>query len=149
MNLDQEVEALKRIKMFANIEASKLKLLAFASERVIFEPGEKLFSQGDMADAAYIVLEGHADIIIGPKDQQIKVHECGPNSLVGEVGILCDVPRTATILATTHLIALRISKDIFFQMIKDFPTFSIEIMRELAHRLEQTNILLSRNGNSD
>ena len=51
MCLKEEVELLRRIPMFARVEPAKLKLLAFASERLTFAPSQELFHQGDMADA--------------------------------------------------------------------------------------------------
>ncbi len=47
MTLHEEVEALRSIPLFAKIDASKLKLLAFTSERLNYEPGQNLFKQGD------------------------------------------------------------------------------------------------------
>ena len=54
MSLKQEFELLRRVPFFAEIEPSKLKLLAFMSERVGFDPGKNLMRQGDQADAAYL-----------------------------------------------------------------------------------------------
>src|SRR5277367_1857889 len=64
VSLKEEVGLLQRIPLFANIEASKLKLLAFTSERVAFEAGHVLFNEGDMGDAAYIIMEGDADVLV-------------------------------------------------------------------------------------
>ena len=64
MSLKQEFELLRRVPIFAEIEPSKLKLLAFMSERVGFDPGKRLMQQGDPADAAYLIIEGHADVIL-------------------------------------------------------------------------------------
>ena len=52
------------------------------------------------------------------------------------------MPRTATVKATTKLTTLRISKDLFFRLVTEFPQMSVEIMRELAHRLEKTTTQL-------
>ena len=49
------------------------------------------------------------------------VASIGRNDIVGEIAILCDVPRTATVLATTPLVALRVSKDGFFNLVTQFP----------------------------
>jgi CRP/FNR family cyclic AMP-dependent transcriptional regulator len=57
---------------------------------------------------------------------------------VGEIAILCDVPRTATVRASSQTVTLRITKDLFFRLVTEFPQMSVEIMRELASRLEQT-----------
>ena len=64
MSLKQEFELLRRVPMFAEIEPAKLKLLAFMSERIGFDPGKQLMRQGDPADAAYLIIEGYADVIV-------------------------------------------------------------------------------------
>ncbi|MDP6343927.1 MAG: Crp/Fnr family transcriptional regulator [Alphaproteobacteria bacterium] len=144
MSLNQEVDLLRSIPLFANIEPSKLKLLAFTSERLTFQEGQSLCHQGDMGDAAFLIVDGSADVIIeGPDGNNLTVAQVGRNAFVGEIAILCEVPRTATITATTKLETLRISKDLFFRLINEFPTMAVEIMRELARRQEQTNLQLS------
>lgn len=142
MSLQEEVDLLRRIPLFAKVEPPKLKLLAFASERVTFEAGQELFHQGDMPDAAYIIIEGSADVQLDTPRGRVTVATIGRNELVGEIGIICDVPRTATVLAKSRLVTLRVSKDLLLRMITDFPTMAIEIMRVLAHRLEHTNAQL-------
>ena len=52
MTLDTEVQSLRQVPMFRDIDPARLKLLAFTSERVQFAPGQRLFGQGDVADAA-------------------------------------------------------------------------------------------------
>jgi len=125
--------------MFADIEAGKLKLLAFMSERIAFDAGKQLCRQGDHADAAYLILEGEADIIVNTPTGPITVATLGANDIVGEMAILCDVPRTATVQAKERLVVLRIAKDSFMRMVREFPNMAVSIMRELAHRLELTN----------
>jgi len=145
MSLNEEVELLRSIPLFQNLEPSKLKLLAFTSERLTFQQGQALFHQGDMGDAAYLVVQGTADVVIeGPDGNEIVVAHVGRNAFVGEIAILCDVPRTATITATSELETLRISKDLFFRLVNEFPTMAVEIMRELARRQEQTNVQLTQ-----
>lgn len=142
MSILNDVEALKRTPLFAKVEPAKLKLMAFAAERTQFRAGDEMFHQGDAADAAYIIMEGRADVLVDTPNGPLKVAELGRNELVGDIGILCDVPRTATIVATESLTTLKISKDLFFRMVSDFPSISIEVMRVLAQRLEHTNELL-------
>lgn len=142
MSLQEEVDLLRRIPLFAKVEAPKLKLLAFASERVTFEAGQELFHQGDMPDAAYIVIDGTADVVLETERGPVTVASLGRNELVGDIGIICDVPRTATVRAKTRLVTLKVSKDLFLRMVTDFPAMAIEIMRVLAHRLEHTNAQL-------
>ena len=143
MSLVQEYELLRQIPFFADMEAARLKLLAFMSQRVAYDSGKTLFRQGDSADAAYLIIEGEADILVEMPTGPITVATLGPHDIVGEMAILCDVPRTATVRAKTRLVALRIAKEPFLRMVREFPKMAISIMRELAHRLELTNRRLS------
>lgn len=139
MSLNQEVELLRSIPLFAKIEPSKLKLLAFTSERLTFQPGQSLCHQGDIGDAAYLIVDGTADVIIeGDDGSQLTVAQVGKNAFIGEIAILCDVPRTATIKAASTLTTLRITKDLFYRLVSEFPQMTIEIMREIAARLDRT-----------
>lgn len=138
MSIQDDVEALRRIPLFAKVEPSKLKLMAFASERATYQAGDVLFNQGDLADAAYIILDGRADIVVNTPNGPLTVAEVGRDAFVGEIGILCDVPRTASIVAKEPLTTLKITKELFFRMVTDFPSIAIEVMRVLAQRLEHT-----------
>ncbi len=142
MSIDKEVEVLRQIPLFANIEPAKLKLMAFASERLTFRPGQALFEQGDAGEAAYIIVEGEADVTVETASGPLTVAKLAKNDLVGEISILCDVPRTATVTPTSDLVSLKITKELFFRLITDFPEMGVEIMRVLAHRLEQTTAAL-------
>lgn len=139
MSIKEEVEVLRNIPLFAKLEPAKLKLLAFTSERLTFDVGQPLFQQGDMGDAAYIVMDGAADILINTPKGQVKVANLGRHQIIGEIAILCDVPRTATVVASQPTTTLKINKDTFFRLINEFPQIAVEIMRELARRLEKTN----------
>ena len=143
MSLSQDVEVLRRIPLFAKIEPARLKLLAFTSEHVEFLEGDELCRQGDPGDAAYILLEGSAEILVDTQHGPVKVASVGRNDIVGEIAILCDVPRTATVRAEGRLVALRVSKDGFFNLVNQFPQIAVEIMSELASRLHQTTTRLT------
>ncbi|MDA0786219.1 MAG: Crp/Fnr family transcriptional regulator [Proteobacteria bacterium] len=138
MSLNEEVELLRNIPLFAKLEPSKLKLLAFTAERITYEPDQVLFHQGDVGDAAYIIVDGAAKVLVDTPDGELEVAALGRNDFVGEIAILCDVPRTATVRASAKTVTLRITKDLFFRLVAEFPEMSVEIMRELASRLEQT-----------
>lgn len=142
MSILDDVEALKRIPLFAKVEPAKLKLMAFASERPQYQAGAEIFHQGDKADAAYIIISGAADILVDTPGGQLKVAEVGPGAFIGDIAILIDVPRTATILVTEPMTTLKITKELFFRMVTDFPSFGIEVMRVLAHRIEHMNVQL-------
>jgi CRP-like cAMP-binding protein len=143
MLLKDEVGMLRQVPLFAGVAPAKLKLLAFTSDRVTYAPGQLLFKQGDVGDAAYVVLSGKAEVMVDSPTGQIKVAEVDPNSIVGEIAILCNVSRTATVRATTAVEALRIRKDHFLRMLGEYPEMTVEIMRVLADRLSHTTAELT------
>ncbi|MFM2044205.1 MAG: hypothetical protein RLY86_2781 [Pseudomonadota bacterium] len=142
------MEALRRLPLFAKIDSGPLRLLAFASERVRFDAGTTLFRQDEPADSAYVVLDGVAEVLVDCPQGPLTVALVEKNGMLGEIAILCEMPRTATVRARTDLMTLRISKDLFFRLIAEFPQIAVEIMRELAHRLERTtrDLTLARKG---
>jgi CRP-like cAMP-binding protein len=143
MSLQAEVELLRRVPLFANIDTSRLKLLAFTSERLSFDAGAVLFREGDRGDSAYLILTGKVDVAVNSPKGDVVVAHLGANNIVGEMALLCEMPRTATIIAAEPLDTLRIKKDQFLQMLRDIPQMPLEIMRELAVRLNNVNKELS------
>jgi CRP/FNR family transcriptional regulator, cyclic AMP receptor protein len=142
-SIEDEVSMLRRIPLFAHIETAKLKLLAFTSERLSYEPGQTLCHQGDSGDAAYVIIDGEADVLVDTPNGPLKVAHLTKNAIVGEIAILCDMPRTATVRAATALVALKIKKEQFLKLVTEFPDLSIEMLRELASRLAATTAELT------
>jgi CRP/FNR family cyclic AMP-dependent transcriptional regulator len=138
MSLAKDMQVLRDIPLFARVEPAKLKLLAFTSERLEYLPGEEVFHQGDYGDAAYIILEGEADILVDTPNGAVNIVTLGKNEIIGEIAILCDVPRTATVVAHGDLETLRVSKDGFFHLVSQFPQVGIEVMSALASKLNLT-----------
>ena len=138
MSLTKDMEVLRSIPLFAKIEPAKLKLLAFTSERLSFMAGDEIFREGDAGDAAYIILEGEADVSVSTPNGPLSVATLETNDIIGEIAVLCDVPRTATVTAKTDLETLRVAKENFFQLVTQFPQIGVQVMHELAERLHHT-----------
>ena len=138
MSIETEVEALRKVPLFSGIEVTKLRLLAFISQNMTYETGESLCKQGETGDCAFLILRGSADIRVNTNQGEKIVASVGANDVVGEIAIICDVPRTATVVATTDMEVLTISKDDFLKLLVEFPEISLNVMRVLAQRLENT-----------
>jgi CRP/FNR family cyclic AMP-dependent transcriptional regulator len=138
VSLREEVETLRQIPLFAKVDPSKIKLLAFTSERLTFQAGDILCKQGEMGDAAYVIINGQADVVVDSPTGPLTVATMQKNDVVGEIAILINIPRTATIKAASELTTLRITKDLFLRTISEFPEMAVEMMRVLAERLVRT-----------
>jgi CRP/FNR family transcriptional regulator, cyclic AMP receptor protein len=136
--LSNEVELLRRVPLFSGIEPAKLKLLAYTSDVVTYNPGQVLFRMGDAGDAAYVIIQGAAEVSIVTDTGDIPVAQLKDGDFLGEIAILCDTPRTATVTATSELKTLRIRKEQFFELLRQFPEMAIEMTRMLADRLTRT-----------
>lgn len=144
MSLIEEMKVLKELPLFAEIEESKLKLIAFASQRLRYNPGDIAILEGDATDSIFVIIGGEAEVLIETADGPLPVAAIGRNGIFGEIGVLCDVPRTATIRAFTELDVLRIEKIFFLQLLDDFPSVSRVIMAELGMRLARALKFISQ-----
>lgn len=144
MSLEQEFELIRRVPIFSTIDPAMLKLLCFSSDRLTYEEGQLMFRAGDPPDSAYIVLEGAVDISVPTPKGPLIVNTLGRNDVIGEIGIFGDVPRTATATARTRLEVLRISRDVFVNVIRGNPDAAIALIRILADRLARTTAQLRR-----
>ena len=141
--LEHEVDVLRRIPLFGNVDPARLKLLAFTSERVSFGAGQELFHEGDTGDAAYVIIEGSVDILKDTSEGEALVVTLKKNAFVGDIAILCDVPRTATVRAVDKIETLKIMKEQFLRLLIEFPEMAVEVTRVLAQRLNTTTIELT------
>jgi CRP-like cAMP-binding protein len=139
VSIEDEIRALQQIPIFQDLEVSKLKLMAFAGQRISYRKDEMIFAQGAPPDAVYIILEGDVDVIRLAGSNSVLLARLGKNELIGEMGVLCDKPRNAMIVAHTDVQALRIDKATFLHIVHQVPQLAIAIIRELSGRLEQAN----------
>ena len=136
--LNNEVELLRRVPLFSGIDPAKLKLLAYTSDVVTYHTGQVLFRRGDQGDAAYVIIQGSAEVSVMTESGEIPVAQLKDGDFLGEIAILCDTPRTATVTASSELKTLRIRKEPFFELLRQFPEMAIELTRMLADRLTRT-----------
>lgn len=139
MSLSDEARMLTETPLFAHVDPQKLKLLTLASERLTFRREQVLCKEGDEGRHAFVILAGTADVFVANEDGETRIAEVGKHDIVGEIAILCDMPRTATVRASSETVdVLRISKGDFLTMMQDFPDMALVVMRHLAERLSRT-----------
>ncbi len=135
MSMMEEVEALRGVPMFASLDDSKLKLLSFTSEWVEYQSGDSLCVEGENGEEAFVIMEGEVDIFVESKNGPLWVTSHSTGDIVGETAIVCDVPRTATVVAKSELMVLKITKENFMQLIEGYPEVAVAVIRDLAMRI--------------
>lgn len=107
-------------------------------EATTFAAGQLVFKAGDPGDTMYIVAEGEVEIL----DDSALLETAGPGSIVGELALIDDEPRSATVVAKTDCRLVAVDRRRFEYMVQETPLFAISVMKVLADRLRQTNLRL-------
>ena len=126
-----KIEFLKKIPLFAGLSKKDLAAVARVAEEVDVSSGEVILFQDDSAPAAYVLVT--ADAIVRRNNR--KVAELGSGAVVGELALLSDAPRTATVVATTDGTILEIHRRHFLALIGDSPALARRLLAQLADRL--------------
>lgn len=142
MDLAEETDLLRKIPLFAKMETSKLKLLAFASEIVSFDTGDTVFSSGESADYAYVIMHGSVDIVTETDSGTVVIGTLTQNQLIGELGLLNNAPRNATLIAKDNLKAMKITGDMFFRILRENAEVALDVIRMLSDKLSRTHAKL-------
>jgi CRP-like cAMP-binding protein len=135
MEYAEAIMVLRGIPMFACLDPVKLKLLAFSSATLTLHDGEELFHDGEPADSVYLVEEGEAAVIAHKGGREIRITVLGRHELIGEMGVLRNRPRLATIRAVGRLTVLRIEGDVFLQVVTEDRHAALAVMRILCDKL--------------
>lgn len=112
-----------------------LDLFRHSSDTVSFEAGTTLFRPGDPGSEMYVVLEGIVEILV----DHVCVEEAGPGTIVGELALIDDSPRSATARAQTGCKLARVDRKRFQFLISQTPFFSLHVMKTMADRLRRTD----------
>jgi CRP-like cAMP-binding protein len=98
-------------------------------------PGDFLFKEGDKGEKMYVLLEGEVDIIFG--DHVLEAVKAG--ALIGEMALIDDSPRVASVMAKTPCRLAEIDRRRFHFLVQQTPHFATHVMRTLADRLRHMN----------
>jgi CRP-like cAMP-binding protein/Zn-dependent protease len=129
----QQVAELRGLHCFAGLSTAQLWELLERGGWVSFAPGERIMREGDFGDSFYAISSGQVDIV---KDERL-VTTIGRGSYFGEVALLMEVPRTATVIARTPVRAFRLDREGFDRLVGDAfrrgTLISHAVTEELTH----------------
>jgi CRP/FNR family transcriptional regulator, cyclic AMP receptor protein len=100
-----------------------------------FAKGKMIFKEGDQGDEFFVVVRGQVEIRSGDRHYET----LGPDGIFGEMALIDDSPRSATVVALTDVTVAPIKENQFLFLVKNTPFFALSVMRVLAHRLRRQN----------
>lgn len=110
------------------------KLAAYGSVRK-FGAGDKIVREGDAGDEMFIILQGKVAIEVG----DITVGEMGSGDFFGEMSLIDNAPRSATVTASELVLVFAINDKNFERIIAWEPVIAIRIMKSLSKRVRELN----------
>ena len=134
MALEDDIRKLSRISIFRAMETDALRLIAFGAETRILRAGDVLFRSGDKSDAGFIVLSG--SVALDEKnDGSPPAHIVRPDALIGEVALLVETERHATAMAREPSTVLKISRELFHRVLREYPDSAKRLKAAMADEL--------------
>ena len=100
-----------------------------------FKAGDVIFREGDAATELFVIKSGQVRVQIGNRT----VTELGADSIFGEMALIDNEPRSATVVAITDTELVPVSEKQFLFLVSQTPYFALRVMRVLAQRLRVTN----------
>lgn len=136
----------KTNSMFSHfVDVQKYNTFAHNYHSEFFESGEYMIRQGDKADAAFVVLEGEGKVLIRDgSGQEREIGIIGPGDLVGEVALLAQGRRTASVRATTPLHAVVFDRERFQEKIVADPDHALRLLGMVGRRLTRFSDFVSK-----
>jgi CRP/FNR family transcriptional regulator, cyclic AMP receptor protein len=128
---DTKVEALKRAPLFEGLSRKELTQLARVSEDMEIPAGTALCKEGEIGHEFFVIIDGKVEITRNGR----KVAMRGGGEFVGEIALLEQTPRTATVTAKTPLRVFVLTTRDFRSLLDESPSVERKVLRTLARRV--------------
>jgi len=130
------IGCLSGIAIFADLDATELDIVGEHMHVSRFEPGDIVFAEGDPGDEVCFVVDGSLDVLkfqSGEIEKKIAIK--APGGSIGEMAVIGDFSRTATVKACSDVTLLSLSRRRFDQICDDYPAIGVKVLRSIARML--------------
>jgi CRP/FNR family transcriptional regulator, cyclic AMP receptor protein len=135
----RDAELLAQVPLFATLSRRHLKRLAEHADLVGFDEKDLIVQEGTAGGTFYVIVQGEARV----RQHARSIATLGPGDFFGEVALLDGGPRTADVVATTPVTAIRIFKRSFDAMVAEEPGVAAKILAVVARRLREAERSIS------
>lgn len=138
--MNDNFKFLRNTYFFHNVSDSDINEIIKVCHEKIFTPGEIIFEEGSVAEKFYIILSGEVEVwkdYRSPLKDRLAVHKKG--RLFGEMALIDDLPRSATVVAKEKSRLLYIERDDFNKIIKENSSIALSVMRSVSLMVRKSN----------
>src|SRR5947209_15323197 len=142
---EDTIALLERVPAFSALAPEDLARVADVAVPRTFDGGEVVFREGDLSDTCYVVRSGHARAVREhPDGRSITLAQFGPGDIFGELAMLDDERRSATVEALEGIETLAIQGPDMRRLLREHPEISVKLIGALGRKLRETNERLAR-----
>ena len=134
MKSDPKIAAMSKVPLFARCSKRELETIASLADEVDLPAGKVLTAEGDRGREFFVLLEGSA----GVRSDGRELASLGEGDFFGEIALVTDKARTATVTATTPMRALVITDRAFRELLRNSPEIQGKVLAAVADRLAAT-----------
>ena len=135
----ERVLFLKTVELFSRIPGEELAQIAAIAQEVTFENGELVIQEGEPGDSLYLIVDG--EVMVHKLGQNIT--RLGQRESFGEMSLIDNEPRSASVTAVSDTTCLKIERDDFFDLMTENPEIAQGIILVLTERLREADRKLS------
>ena len=128
---NEKVELIKRVPLFAHCSKRELQEVAQLADEIDLREGKEMTRQGSRGREFFVLLEGTANVTKNGR----RINTLGTGDFFGEIALVSDTPRTATVTATSPVRALVVTDRSFRRLLEDSPSIQSKVLTALAERL--------------
>lgn len=134
MKSDPKIAAMEKVPLFARCSKKELASIASLADEVDLPAGKVLTTEGDRGREFFILLEGSADVLSDGR----RLPSLGEGDFFGEIALVTDKARTATVTAAGPMRALVITDRAFRELLRNSPEIQGKVLAAVADRLAAT-----------
>ena len=128
---DAKIELLKKVPLFAGCSKNELRQLAKIADELDLREGTVLTREGRAGREFFVLIDGTAEV----RKKSKKIADLGPGDWLGEIALITDSPRTATVTATSPLDVLVITDRRFRSVVETMPSIALKVLARVGERL--------------
>ena len=136
------LELMVQTEFFQGIDRSELLLMSPQISENFFSSGQVLFHEGDSGDRMFVLLSGTMHVYVERDGKTITYSRLQAGEFFGEMALIEDAPRSATISAESPAHCLSLSKEDYLDLLSRYPQLALRIIKNLFPRLRRTNVQL-------
>jgi cAMP-dependent protein kinase regulator len=125
-----KVELISNVPLFSTCSKKELERIAAVADEIDFQPGKELTRQGAPGREFFILINGSAEVTRGSEPVRTLVG----GDFFGELALLSDAPRSATVTTVTPIVALVVTETNFKRVLRESPAISDKVLQAAADR---------------